>query len=133
MEDKPLTTEAAVSTNQPKSPQYARPRLRHVDRRRWLVDQLRAAGVPNNVLARVVLSDLEEDWQKRLEEGALKDPGNPDTMAALHLEQEKDTEAEMRTALGEEGFKSWDQGNLLREVNLGKISFQSAAETNADL
>ncbi len=29
----------------------------------------------------------------------------------------------MRAALGEEGFKSWDQGNLLREVNLGKISF----------
>jgi hypothetical protein len=129
MEETPLATATPVSTDPPKSPQY-RDLASASDRRRWLVDQLRAAGVPNDVLARVVLSDLEEGWQKRFEEGALKDPGNPDTMAALHLEQEKDTEAQMRAALGEEGFKSWDQGNLLREVNLGKISL-TAAETNS--
>src|SRR5262249_54644131 len=30
-------------------------------RRRWIVDQMRAAGVPNRVLARVVLADLDEE------------------------------------------------------------------------
>ena len=100
------------------------------DRRRWLVDQLRAAGVPNNVLARVVLSDFEESSQKRFEEVSLESHGDPDVMAALQQEQDQDKEAEMRAALGEEGFKMWDQGNMLREANPGGVQL-TASETNA--
>lgn len=100
------------------------------DRRRWLVDQLRAAGVPNNVLARVVRSDLEEDWQKRFEESH----GDADAMAAIQQEHDAKQEADMRAALGEEGFRQWDQANLLREVNLGKLPFTTAeANTLYDL
>jgi hypothetical protein len=90
------------------------------DRRRWIVDDLRAKGVPENVLARLVRSDLEESWDKRFEEVALKTHGDGDAMAALQVEKEKDTEAQMRAALGEEAFKRWDQGNMLREANIGK-------------
>jgi hypothetical protein len=36
----------------------------------------------------------------------------------------------MRAALGEEGFKLWDQGNMLREANIGKIQLTDS-ETNA--
>jgi hypothetical protein len=123
------TNETPVLTSEPKLPQYTD--IGSVsDRRRWLVDQLRAAGVPNNVLARVVLAELEEDWQRRFDEGALKSHGEPSAMVALHLEQEKDTEAEMRAALGEDGFKLWDQGNMLREANIGKVQL-TAPETNA--
>jgi len=120
-----MTNETPVFTNQPKLPQYTNIASAS-DRRRWLVDQLRAAGVPNNVLARVVLSDLEEGWQRRFEECH----GDADTMAALQQEHDRDEEAEMRAALGDEGFKSWDQENLLREANIGKIQFTDS-ETNA--
>jgi len=120
-----MTNETPVFTNQPKLPRYT-DIASASDRRRWLIDQLRAAGVPNNVLARVVLSDLDEGWQSRFEECH----GNADTMAALQQEQERDKEAEMRAALGEEGFKLWDQGNMLREANIGKIQLTDS-ETNA--
>jgi hypothetical protein len=126
----PTTSNAApVSVRPSKLPQYP-DTASASDRSRWLVDQLRAAGVPNNVLARVVLADLDERWQRRIEEAVAKSHGNPDLMAALHQEQERDTEAEMRASLGEEGFKQWDQENMLREANVGKIQL-SASETNA--
>src|SRR4051812_5891215 len=37
------------------------------DWRAW-IDQLRAAGVPNRVIARVVQADFDDRWQKRQEE-----------------------------------------------------------------
>ena len=100
------------------------------DRRRWIVDQLRAAGVPDHLIAQVVRSDLEEEWNRRVEDGAARSRGNADTMAALHLEREQDEEAAMRAALGNEGFKLWDEAHLLREANIGKIPLTDA-ETNA--
>jgi len=124
-----MTNETPVFTNQPKLPQYTNIASAS-DRRRWLVDQLRAMGVPNNELARVVLSDLEEGWDKRFVETAEKSRGDADTMAALQLENDMGKDAEMRAALGEEGFKLWDQGNMLREANIGKIQLTDS-ETNA--
>lgn len=122
-------TETDVVAIQPKSSRYtdiAAPS----DRRRWLVDQLRAAGVPNNVLARVVQSDLEEDWQKRFEESAEKGRGDADSMAALQLEHDRGVDADMRAALGEEGYRQWDQANMLREANTGRFEL-ATDETNA--
>ncbi|HXT10337.1 MAG TPA: hypothetical protein VN873_02155 [Candidatus Angelobacter sp.] len=115
-----ITNEAPVITEQPKLPQYT-DIASAPDRRRWLVDQLRAAGVPNDVVARVVMADLDDYWQKRIDEGALKSHGDPDTMAALHLEEEKDTDAQMRAALGDAGFRLWDQKNMLHEANIGRV------------
>ncbi|MGA2279564.1 MAG: hypothetical protein ABSG80_04610 [Verrucomicrobiota bacterium] len=120
-----MTNETPVFTNQPKLPRYT-DIASASDRRRWLIDQLRAAGVPNNVLARVVLSDREEDWERHFEEFH----GDADKMAAMQLEYDMGKDAEMRAALGEEGFKLWDQGNMLREANIGKIQL-TASETNA--
>lgn len=120
-----VTNETAAVTQHAKLTRYT-DLVSPADRRRWLVDQLRAAGVPNDVLARVVMSDLEESWQKRFEDCH----GDADKMAALQQEQERDEEAQMRAALGDEGFKQWDQAKMLREVNLGRIAL-TADETNA--
>jgi hypothetical protein len=128
-----MTNESPVFTKlpelPPKLPQY--PSVASAsDQRRWLIDQLRAMGVPNNILARVVMKDLDKGWNKRGAELAIKCHGDPGTMAALQLEIDKSRDAEMRAALGEEGFKQWDQENMLREVNQGKIQL-TASETGA--
>jgi hypothetical protein len=122
-------TQTPVLAGQPKLAQYSD--LASVpDRRRWLVDQLRAAGVPNNVLARVVQSDLEEQWQKRFEESAEKGHGDADSMAALQLEHDRGVDTDIRAALGEEGYRQWDQANMLREANMGKLELTDS-ETSA--
>jgi hypothetical protein len=124
-----ITNETPVFANEPKSLPYAN-MASASDRRHWLVDELRAAGVPNNVVARVVMAELDEGWEKRFAEVSLNSHGDPDTMAALHLEQERDTEAQMRAALGEAGFKQWDEEHMLREANIGNTQL-TASETDA--
>jgi hypothetical protein len=99
------------------------------DKRRWLVDQLRAMGVPNKILARVVWADLDKGWTKHATEVALEYHGDPDVMGALQLETDKSKDSEMRAALGEEGFMEWDHENMLREVSRNKIQL-TAAETD---
>lgn len=92
-------------------------------KRQWLVGQLRAMGVPNKVLARIVLADLDWAWNKRGGEVSLQTHGDPDTLAALKLENAMSLDAHMRAALGEEGFLQWDRENMLREANSGGLSF----------
>ncbi len=105
------------------------PRNAHIasasNRPLW-IDQLRAASVPDRILARAVLADLEEQWDRRVEEYQ----GDADKLAALQQERERDQESALRAALGEEGFRLWDQQNLLREASLGKLQL-TAAEANA--
>ena len=115
------TIKSAPTTIERKTPQYpaAAPAQ---DQRRWLVDQLRAMGVPNNVLARVVWADLDWKWNQRGGELSLKTHGDPDTMAAYKLQNAMSLDDEMRAALGEEGFNAWDRDNMLREANRGKIA-----------
>jgi hypothetical protein len=130
VEERPVgTVNAPPSSVKPGLPQYpdaASPQ----DQRRWLVDQLRAMGVPNKVLARLVWADLDWKWNQRGGELSLKCHGDPDTMAANKLENAMSLDAEMRAALGEEGFKQWDHENMLREANQGKIEL-TPAETDS--
>ena len=78
-------------------------------------------GVPNKVLARIVQADLDAAWTKRSAALSLKSHGNPATMMALQLELDKSMDSEMRSALGEEGFREWDRANMQREANTGHI------------
>jgi hypothetical protein len=50
-------------------------------------------------------------------------------MAALQLQVDLSKDAEMRSALGEAGFRQWDQQNMLRAVNPGNLPL-TAAETD---
>lgn len=125
--------QTTIATGQSNTPQYT-DIASAPDRRRWLVDQLRAAGVPNNVLARVVLSDLEEGWQKRFNDSGENNHGDADSMAALQLEHDRGEDTDMRAALGDEGFKLWDQEKQLKEINSGHLQFTAAeSETLYDL
>ncbi len=82
------------------------------DRRRMIIDQLRAMGVPNDVLALVARVDFEAQWDSRFE--ACR--GDMDKLAAVQLEMDMGKDAEMRAALGDEGFRRWDQGYMLWEA-----------------
>jgi len=124
--DKAPEAAPIVASRQPHYPEAAAAS----DKRRWLVDQLRARGVPSKVLVRLVMEDLDKGWTKRAAEVSMKYHGDPEAMAALQLETDKSKDAEMRAALGEEGFQEWDRGNMLREANQGKIKL-TAAETDA--
>jgi plasmid maintenance system killer protein len=97
------------------------------------IDALRTAGVPNKVLARLVLADFDDRWQKRMDDILQKfQRGDLDQDALTAANQERQTEQdrELRAALGEEGFKLWDQENLLQSFNLKNIKI-STSETNA--
>ncbi|HLX72761.1 MAG TPA: hypothetical protein VKV04_24325 [Verrucomicrobiae bacterium] len=124
----PNETAAAMLAFTYQSPRYPETASAS-DKRRWLVDELRVMGIPNEILARVVLADLDKGWTKRASEVTMERHGDPDALAALQLETDKSKDAEMRAALGEEGFRQWDQGNMLRQVSQGKIQL-TAAETD---
>jgi hypothetical protein len=94
------------------------------NRIQWVIEQLRTAGLPNAVLARVALADWEEHWQKRFEEG-----GDADSMSARQLEQDLSRDAALRAALGEKDFLAWDKAAMLREAVSGKIEL-SGDETD---
>ena len=126
--------EATTISNEPHSIVRSQPRFMEgaspADQRRWLIDQLRAMGVPNKILARIVQADLDANWTKHAAELTLKCHGDPDTMAELQLNIDMSMDADMRAALGEEGFKQWDHENMLREANQGKTPM-TASETDA--
>src|SRR6185437_7491529 len=82
------------------------------DRRRLIIDQLRAMGVPNDLLARVAKVDFEVEWGARFSECK----GNMDKLAAVQLAMNLNKDAAMRAALGEEGFRKWDQKTMLWEA-----------------
>jgi hypothetical protein len=82
------------------------------DRRRWMIDQLRAMGVPNDLLALVARVDFDVQWDSRFEACW----GDRDKMAGVQLEMDMSKDGEMRTALGAEGFRQWDQKNMLWEA-----------------
>jgi hypothetical protein len=125
----PATSNYTPMARRPKTPRFMED-ASAADQRRWLIDQLRAMGVPNKILARIVQEDLDAHWTKQAGELTLKCHGDPDTMAALQLEIDISRDADMRAALGEEGFKQWDHENMLREADQGKVQL-TASETDA--
>jgi len=113
---------------QPPPPTHAK----STDINSWLPD-LRAAGVPNKILANVVIADFENRWDAR-ERNLQKqfDAGDLDASAITRAEDERVAEREqtLRNALGEEGFREWDKENTLRDLNLDNLNL-SAAETDS--
>ncbi|HEU5078748.1 MAG TPA: hypothetical protein VFT72_06025 [Opitutaceae bacterium] len=130
---------APITTTKPKETviisEHALPHYTETDstsnKRRWLVDQLREMGVPNHILAQVVLANLDAEWTKHAAEVTIKTHGDSDTMAALQLDIDKSLDSEMRAALGEEGFRQWDRDNMMREANAGNVAFTASEAESA--
>jgi hypothetical protein len=87
-----------------------------------VIAQLRALGMPNDVLARIALADFDTSWDARL--AACK--GDMAKSAAAQLEMDMSKDAAMRAALGEEGFRQWDQGYMLWEAMSTPVEVNAA-------
>jgi hypothetical protein len=94
---------------------------------------LRAAGVTEKLIADVAAADFEGRWQVRMREIQKKfNAGeiDEDELAKFYLHRDTEQETEMRAALGEEGFKAWDQRRLLQDYDMTELKL-SAEDTEA--
>lgn len=82
------------------------------DRRKLIIDRLRALGVPNDVLALVAYEDFEVEWDKKFDACQ----GNSEKLDRVQLQKDMGKDAAMRAALGEDGFKQWDTKTMLWEA-----------------
>jgi hypothetical protein len=97
------------------------------------LQQLRDAGVPHEVLAGLVIADFEIRWQRQLREfeqryqaGAVDD----DERARFEARRDEEQERALRAALGDEGFRQWDQAYSLRDLDLAELQL-SSSQTDA--
>ncbi len=97
------------------------------------IETLRDAGVPNKIIANVVIADFENRWETKERELQQKfDAGEVDADALTQAETERTTERDqaLRAALGEAGYRQWDKENTLHEMNLGSLKL-SDTETDS--
>jgi hypothetical protein len=101
-------------------------------RRGW-VDILRDEGVPEKVLARLVLADFDDRWQARQDEAQQaynRGDMDADGLAALDLQHEIERENSLRADLGDDAFRQWDQDRLLQQFHLTGLGL-TASESNS--
>jgi hypothetical protein len=110
---------------QPRPPEYAE-LASASDRRRAIIDQLRSMGVPNDTLALVARVDFEVQWESRFEACGV----DRDKLVAAQLDMDMSKDEEMRAALGEAGFKQWDQKSMLWEAMSTEVAV-TPSETDA--
>lgn len=128
----PLETPVLIQP-QPQLPRYMET-ASAADKRRWLVDQLRALGVPNNIRARIVLEALDKEWNRHSAEVLWKTHGDDDALSAVQLEMDMSMDGQMRAAMGAADFKQWDQQNMLRDAMRTKVELSDPeAEAIYDL
>jgi hypothetical protein len=100
--------------------------------RNW-IDVLRAQGIPERVIIRLVLSDFDDRWQLRQDEAQQaynRGDVDSDGLAALAREHDLEQENDLRARLGEDAFRRWDQERLFQQFHLGDITL-TTAETNS--
>lgn len=91
-------------------------------RRKSIIDRLRDMGAPNDLLALVARVDFEAQWDRRFADCA----GDMNKLAAVQLEMNMAKDAAMRAALGEKGFREWDQKYMLWEAMSTKVDVTPA-------
>jgi len=94
----------------------------------WL-QQLRGAGVPDEVVAGLVASDFQNRWGKKMsdvwrryEAGELND----DERAQLEAQHDEQEEKDLRTALGDDGFERWDKTRVLADLDAAGVELSSS-------
>lgn len=98
------------------------------DVRDWL-PQLREAGVPDRVLARLVAANYMASWEKRREQMQLRwERGEIDDDDWFQFNRQRDVAEEnaVRAAVGEEAFKAWHEEKLLAGLPLDRIQMSAS-------
>ncbi|HXF10950.1 MAG TPA: hypothetical protein VN625_09205, partial [Desulfuromonadaceae bacterium] len=98
----------------------------------WL-GQIRAAGVPDKVMAGLMAADFEVRWDERQRELQRKyENGDVDSGALAQADADHDSalDAELRLALGDAGFRQWDEEKTLRDFHLTSLNL-TASERDA--
>lgn len=104
-------TPTAIHSATAKTSSRASP-ISPAERRRSMIDRLRALGAPNDLLARVALLDFQHEWEARFDACH----GATDRLQQVQLEMELSKDTAMKAALGEGGFREWDQKCMLWEA-----------------
>ena len=81
--------------------------------------------MPDQILAGLVAADFEDRWenqqrelQRKYENGDI----DADALAQAAAEHDAAEEADLRAALGDDGFRRWDREKVLREFNLASVN-----------
>jgi hypothetical protein len=85
------------------------------DWRQW-IEQLRAAGVPTPVLVKLVQAGFDDRWMRRQAQADLSYRNgelDADDLGALAIQHDRERDDEVRAAIGDAAFKSWDIQNIL--------------------
>jgi hypothetical protein len=85
--------------------------------------QLRQAGVPSGIIAKVVVEKIAQKWtplEAKFERQYLNDEIDAKRLAELHDERAQEEERELRAALGE-GYREWHREHIVQNMNLGGL------------
>ena len=96
------------------------------------VQALRDAHLTEKVIADVASANFEDRWHGSALENQRKfDRGEIDqqTLTGFDLEHDEEKEKEMRAALGDEGFRHWDQARELADLDRAGVQL-SAGEND---
>jgi len=112
--------EASTPSSQPARALSGRDGTKNAGASANWVQTLRNAGIAEKVIADVAAADFESRWQKRSQENQKKfERGDIDHAALMRLDLEHDAEQEkeLRAALGDDGFRRWDQTKVLADLD----------------
>ena len=92
---------------------------------------LRARNAPYRVVADMVLADFtrradasEREWQKKFDAGEI----DRSTFLRAIESREQEQEAELRQALGEDGYRAWQRDEILRPFATAGIALDGAEQ-----
>lgn len=94
-----------------------------------LIPQLRAANVPESLLARAEVADFDERWDKRRDEMQARfDNGDIDDVELQQFNEryEAEQEKELRAVLGDDAFVQWDKKSKLNDLARLHLSAQDS-------
>jgi len=93
------------------------------------VSRLRAAGVPEKLVASIAAADYENRWQKKLESMKKRFAAGEigeDEFSRFLAEHDTGEESELRGTLGDAGFHRWDREKVLRDFDLDSLKLSDS-------
>jgi hypothetical protein len=115
----PATTTAAPAAAVTETPTEQKGKISGLPAKTW-VEALRNAQISEKVIAEVATANFEDHWhalalenQKKFDRGEI----NQAALSGFDLQHDEEREKAMRAALGDEGFRRWDQTRELADLD----------------